>query len=255
MSPLVTRVAAHLLLLVGAPCLLVSDGAGDVVSEDRHFYRSSCSWSEEPPLRVLPRGVSTPIEAVQLPVYVGPLQPPLAHRQLVLRPHHLALNLRHLLLQIPEHLLQRPVQLRLPPESVNFTVQPGVVEVRHGVVNKELHLAVALEVPPHLRCHVLEVPRIPPYVYWDGATFMALPPGAGDMYSSRAIHDVGRDRDTWSAARFDVVGVWDVHWVEGVAVGVVGDEAHWCFIGEDGDVLNVGHVVVHCFVVDFCWYR
>ena len=81
---------------------------------------------------------------------------------------------------------------------------------------------------------MLEVPRIPPNVYWDCATFVALSPGAGDVCIVGTIHDVGRDRDTWSAARFDVVGVRDVHWVEGVAVEVVGDEAYWGFIGEDG---------------------
>ena len=43
--------------------------------------------------------------------------------------------------------------------------------------------------------------------------------------------------------------VGDVHWVVRVAVGVVRDEAYWCFIREDGDVV-VGDIVVYCFVVD-----
>ena len=74
-SPLVARVAAHLLLLA-APCLLVTNGARDVVGEDRHFCRSSVSWLDGP----CPGcgRVTTPVKAIQLPVYVGALQPHLA---------------------------------------------------------------------------------------------------------------------------------------------------------------------------------
>ena len=66
----------------------------------------------------------------------------------------------------------------------------------------------------------------------------------------RTVHNVRCDHHTGSTAGLNVVGVGDIDWVVGVAVGVVGDEPYWGFIGEDWDV-GVGDVVVYGFVVDF----
>ena len=94
------------------------------------------------------------------------------------------------------------------------------------------------------------MPRFPANVDRDGAAFVTLTARTRDVEVVGAVHNVRRDYDAEPLSAADVVGVGDVDGVVGVAVGVVGDEAHWCFIGEEGGVVDVRDIVVYCFVVD-----